>query len=67
MAYNRETSNQKTFCFGRKVVKDYGKVGRLGDETQSLEILVTLPVKSDWNKSLKRKSYFPACYRGDAG
>lgn len=46
--------------------KAEGKVDRLGDETQSLEILVTLPVKSDWNKSLKRKSYFPACYRGDA-
>lgn len=39
---------------------------RLPEEGQSLEILVTLPVKSDWNKSLKRKSYFPACYRSNA-
>lgn len=43
-----------------------GCADRLRKESQSLEILVTLPVKSDWNKSLKGKSYFPACYRGDA-
>ncbi len=69
MSYNRETFEQQHFILGNskeKKLKDEGKVDRSGDETRSLEILVTLPVKSDWNKSLKRKSYFPACYRGDA-